>query len=124
MKRVWQTMDGAIFDDELDAAKHEEKIFAQVKMWDKDGIPTSDCSDAMFVQLIGGNAAAIFKQMNKVHYDSLEVSDSEICEGDEGWWYWDEYGECYRPFSSMLVLGLRKIFADKKSADIKSCFPF
>lgn len=124
MKRVWQTLDGAIFNDELDAAKHEEKIFAQVKMWDKNGIPTSDCSIAMFVQLIGGNAAAIFKQMNKTNGESFEVSDSEMCEGDEGWWYWDEFGECYQPFSSMLVLGLRQIFENKNSDYIKSCFSF
>ena len=124
MKRVWQTVDGAIFNDELDAAKHEEEILAQVKMWDRDGIPTVNCADAMFVHLIGENAATIFKQMNKVSGDSIEISDSEMCEGDEGWWYWDEYGECYLPFSSMLVLGLRKIFENKNSADIKSCFSF
>lgn len=124
MKYVVQTADGAIFHDELDAAKHEEEIFAQVRMWDRDGIPTCDCSDAMFVQLIGDNAATIFKQMNKVHNDSIEVSDSEMCEGDEGWWYWDELGECYQPFSSMLVLGLRKIFENKNSDYIKSCFSF
>lgn len=121
MKRVWQTIDGATFIDELDAAKHEEQLRDKIAMWDTAGHPTLDCSHAMYVRLRGEDAAEIFKHMNETHPDSIEVSDNEICNGDEGWWYWDEY---YVPFDASLVLALRKIFENKNSTEIKSCFSF
>lgn len=122
MRKVWQTLDGVIFTDELDAAKHEHSLLSKVQMWDREGVPTTDCSQAMFICLRGEDAVRIFKQMNEAHPDSLTVTNQEMCDGDEGWWYWDEYGEQYIPFASSLVLALRNIFKDKNYDEVKNCF--
>jgi hypothetical protein len=122
MKRVWQTLDGAIFTDEYVAAKHEHTLLSKVQMWDREGTPTEDCSNAMFICLRGEDAVTIFKQMNEAHPESLTVTNREMCDGDEGWWYWDEYEERYIPFNSSLVLALRTIFANKNSDEVKNCF--
>jgi hypothetical protein len=124
MRRVWQTLDGAIFTDQLDAAKHENTLRAKVKMWDKEGFPTDDCSNAMFICLRGEDAVKLFKKMNEECPDSINVTDHEMCDGDEGWWYWDEYGEEYIPFTASMVLAFRTIFADKNSDEVKNCFSF
>lgn len=96
METVYRTLDGKIFSQSADAAMHEEKILAQVKMWNWDGDPITDTSQAIVVHLIGNQAGAIFKDMIAANeFETDGISDSVIDDEDTGWFYWNEYQECY-----------------------------
>lgn len=111
MKRVWQTVDGKIFTDQLAAANHEEDVIQGISMWDWDGNPVDECSNAMIVRLIGENAAHNFKMFNANDNGSVPVSDKEIGDGDEGIWFWNEYDECYCPIELKVIRALSKILS-------------
>lgn len=110
MKRVWQTADGKIFTDQLDAAKHEKEMMQGITMWDWDGTYTTDCSNAMIIRLVGENAAHNFKLINNNDCPSVLVSDASIKDGEEGIWFWDEYTEQYVPIVSQVLKALTKVF--------------
>ena len=112
MKRVWQTVDGKTFTDQLDAAKHEEEITQGITMWNFDGERVNECGHAMIVRLVGENAASNFKMFNANDHNSVPVSDAEICEGDEGIWFWDEYGEKYTPIEPKVIRALSQILRE------------
>lgn len=112
MKRVWQTVDGKVFTDQLDAAKHEKEVLQGITMWDWDGNRTDDCSNTLIVRLVGENAAYNFKQINANDNNSVPVSDAEICEGDEGIWFWDEYAEKYTPIDPVVIKALSKVLSE------------
>lgn len=96
METVYRTLDGKIFRDSADAAMYEQQILAQVKMWNWDKNPTNDTSQARVIHLIGAQAGAIFKAMVAANeFETDEISDSDIDDDDTGWFYWDEFQECY-----------------------------
>ena len=106
MTQVWKTLDGAIFYDELDAAKHEQAILQQVEMYGWEKEKTSDAADARLIHLSGEGAGAIFKAMVRENV-AESVSEEELQEWmkdeDTGWFYWDEYDECYRYLDPQIV---------------------
>lgn len=112
MKRVWQTVDGKTFTDQLDAAKHEEQILQGISMWNWSGDQVEECDQAMIVRLIGENAARNFKMFNANDCNSVPVSDKEISDGDEGIWFWDEYEECYHPIELKAIRALSKVLSE------------
>lgn len=112
MKRVWQTVDGKVFTDQLDAAAHEEEIMQGITMWNWDGHRTKECALARIVRLVGESAARNFKLINANDEDSPSVSDAEICEGDEGIWFWDEYSERYTPIDTKTIEILSKVLSE------------
>lgn len=112
MKRVWQTVDGKVFTDQLDAAKHEEEILQGITMWGWDGNHTEECGNAMIIRLIGENAARNFKSFNNNDSNSMPISDGEICDGDEGIWFWDEYSERYIPVEPKAIRALSKVLSE------------
>ena len=112
MKVIYETIDGKQFSQAADAEQHERKLNAQVKMWGFDGEPTTNCANAYVVYLKGDYAADLFKQMNEQCPDSAPVPDKDICSGDEGVWYWEEYGECYVPVTMKTAELLSKVFSE------------
>ena len=109
MQVIYETIDGRQFSQAADAEQHERKLNAQIKMWDFEGNPTTDCSNARVVYLKGEYAADLFKQMNEQCPDSISVSDREISSGDEGVWYWDV--EQYVPMDADTMRILSKAFS-------------
>lgn len=112
MKRVWQTVDGKVFTDQLDAEKHERDMLQGITMWDWNGDHTKDCGNAMIVRLVGKNAAHNFKLINNNDYDSMPISDKEIGDEDEGIWFWDEYEECYHPIDLKAIKAFSTILSE------------
>lgn len=112
MKRVWQTVDGKVFTDQLDAAKHEEEVLQGITMWNFEGARVNECTQAMIVRLVGKNAAHNFKLCNANDNNSAPITDSEICDGDEGIWFWDEYSESYLPIEVKTIRALSKILSE------------
>jgi hypothetical protein len=113
MKQVWQTYDGQIFDDVLDAQRHEERIIGKVRMWDRRGRATTDTANAMLVHLADTEAASIFLSM--AHHNPSD--DEDYCKGIEedvyGWFYWDEGLEEYRWLDDELISAIQKCASEK-----------
>lgn len=112
MKRVWQTVDGKTFTDQLDAEKHEQDMLRGITMWNFDGERVNECDQAMIVRLVGKNAARNFKLINNNDYNSMPVSDKEIGDEDEGIWFWDEYEECYCAIEFKVIKAFSKILRE------------
>ena len=98
MKQVWKTLDGELFEDSLDAQRHEEEIKQQVRMWNRKHDKTEDTTEAIVVHLSGKTAAKIFLAMIDENPDEMgDASEScGIQEEDDGWFYWDDCAEHYR----------------------------
>ena len=105
MQTVYGTIDGKVFNEISDAAKHEQAVLAQVKMWDWENDRTIDTSNARVVHLIGNGAGKMFKDMiasNPNDWQNAAVGDT-IEDDDNGWFYWDEYNDTYRYIDSEIV---------------------
>ena len=116
MTQVWKTLDGAIFYDELDAAKHEQAILQQVEMYGWEKRKTADTANARLVHLSGEGAGAIFKTMareNVAEFATQEEIEDWMGDEDTGWFYWDEFSDCYRYLDQRIVDPI--IFANQKS---------
>ena len=108
MKQTWKTIDGALFGDATDAEKHEREVRDRCRMWDREGTPTDDTSNAFIVHLVGDNAGEVFLNIAK-------AQEAEYyCEGIEpdisGWFLWDEGYETYRWIDSDTVAALARIW--------------
>lgn len=104
MQQIWQTLDGETFTDSFEAEKHERQILSQVKMWDWDKESTTDTSRARLVYLSGDKAGAIFAAMidaNDKEYAPLNTD--QIDTDDTGWFYWDDFEDCYRYIDDSIV---------------------
>lgn len=114
MKQVWQTVDGRVFNDELDAAKYEQSLFtAHMQMIDFDGNITDKCSQTFLVHLISDQAAEIFIAMNAADPDSVSIPPEDISEGDTGWWFWSMNEERYIAISDSDFKRFSKFFGAK-----------
>ena len=65
MELIYRTFDGKEFDNEADAAYHENCIKDGLMMWDRLGNPTDKISDAFIVYFKNANAAAYFDVLAK-----------------------------------------------------------
>ena len=93
MEIIYRTIDGKEFDNEADACYHEGVIKDNVKMWNRNGIPTKETDSAFVLYLADEDASKAFLAMAKAQGDDLA---SSICEGDYGIFYWDECEGTYR----------------------------
>lgn len=98
MKQVWKTLDGACFEDTLDAQRHEEEIKQQVCMWNHKHDKTEDTTEGIVIHLSGRIAADVFLAMMDENPNEIDDASKScgIVPGDEGWFYWDDYAEQYR----------------------------
>ena len=96
MKIVYRTIDGELFDEEMDAIKHERTVLSQVKMFDRQGHPVTATDYAYLIHLSGEKAGRIFAAMVEHNPEEYQDIDSSVIdEDDTGWFYWDESDETY-----------------------------
>ena len=93
MEIIYRTIDGQEFKSDHEAQHHELQLFQDIKMWNRNGIPTKETTSAFVVYLADENASKAFLAMAKAQGDDLA---SSICEGDYGIFYWDECDGVYR----------------------------
>lgn len=104
MKQVWQTLDGRMFGDATDAEKHEREILNCVKMFDPDGNPTTDTTQAVAVCLTDIHSADIFIDM--VKHNEFDGIHRGIFSEDIGVFFWDDYESKYRFISDASLAAL------------------
>ena len=110
MKQVYQTIDGRIFNEAADAEMYEQEIRQQVKMWNWSGKRTDNTAEARIIHLNSEEAAVIWNTMARENPE--ENGDFTFCEGDTGWYYWDEYSDKYRYIDPELVAALQNAIQD------------
>lgn len=113
MKKVWQTIDGALFGDATDAEKHEREVRDRCRMWDGEGNPTEDVMNAIILHLKGEMAGAVFIDIAKAQgaQDFLGGIDEDI----SGWFMWDESREEYILVDTDLLAALARIWLSNES---------
>lgn len=108
MQTVYRTLDGQIFTEPADAEKHERFINGIVKMYNRRGDRAYDTSMCVVVQLIGPEAAGVFRKMIESNPEDyiLEDFECQICEEDTGFFYWDDMAERFRWIDDDIVNAL------------------
>ena len=100
MELIYRTFDGKEFDNEADAAYHENCIKDGLMMWDRLGNPTDKISDALIVYFKNTNAAEYFDVLAKEqcgHPDEFDTT-TRI-----GFYVWDEWDAEYRHVEADIV---------------------
>jgi hypothetical protein len=104
MRTLYETLDGTTFGDITDAEKHERALLEQVQMWDWNKNRTENTAQARLIRLTGEGAGAMLRAMMANNPDEYEtLSPDQIDDNDNGWFYWDEYGEQYRYIDSEII---------------------
>ena len=105
MRIVYIAFDGKEFDKEEVCREYEETLKSTYMMWDRKGLETDNPDHAMFLLLKAEGAGAAFIKAceNKGTYHN------GICEGDFGFFYWDEWNEEYRYLEKPLLDALETI---------------
>lgn len=96
MQTVYKTLDGQIFEDTLEAQKHEEHLLQCVKMWNWVNERTTNTVQARLLHLTGEDAGKMFKAMVAANREEHEFADDQFDDEDNGWFYFDEYASKYR----------------------------
>ena len=108
MQIIYRAFDGKEFDNEADCCYHESEIKDGIIMLDRNGKPTDETSNALFVWLRDVSANLAFHAMAKAQCDDMV---SSIAEGEDyGLFYWDEGWDEYRwvdkeVFNGLMVIG-------------------
>lgn len=110
METVYRTFDGRIFREPADAMQHEQSIIEHLEMWDRDGNPTTDTRNAMFVHMHDETGAKMFLDAAKANEDITEgIGSAE----DYGFYYWNEYQDYYQYVDSDVLRVLVKLLDAK-----------
>ena len=111
MKQVWRTYDGAYFEDGTDAAKHEQHLAEQLEMYNQQGYPTEDTTNALFLNIKTEAGARIFLKAVAANED--DGITEGIYEDSTGWHYWDEWSDQYRYIETSVIRTFAKLFGAK-----------
>lgn len=111
MKQVWRTYDGSYFDDGTDAAKHEQHLAEHLEMYDREGNPTEDTANALFLNIKTTAGAKIFLKAVAANED--DGITEGIYEDSTGWHYWDEWSDQYRYIETPVIRAFVKLFGAK-----------
>lgn len=111
MKQVWRTYDGKCFGDGTDAAKHEQHLAEQLEMYDREGNPTEDTANALFLNIKTIAGAEIFLKAAAANEEDGIATG--IHETSTGWHYWDDWDEQYRYIETPVIRTFAKLFGAK-----------
>ena len=107
MEIIFRTVDGKDFTSELEARKHESKLYDGVIMFNRSNERVYKTSEAFLVWLKDKNANLAFHAMAEMEKDELVKS---ITKGEDyGLYYWDEELDEYRWIDPDMLEGLIKI---------------
>ena len=105
MRIVYIAFDGKEFDKEEVCREYEENLRDTFVMWDRKGNETDDPDHAMFLLLKTEGAGAAFIKACESH----GTYSAGICDGDIGFFYWDDWNETYRYLEKPLLDALETI---------------
>ena len=92
MRIAYIAFDGKEFNREEDCREYEERLRDTFVMWDRKGLETDNPDHAMFLLLKTEGSAKVFIGCCEAQC----TLNTGICDGDIGFFYWDEWDEEYR----------------------------
>ena len=104
MEIIYRTFDGKEFNNEADAAYHENSIRDDLAMWDGVGRIVDEPSKAFMVYFATPEARKCFKFLA-----DKEDCIAEFAASNVGLYYWDECDEIYRPVDMSMAKTLVKV---------------
>lgn len=112
MELIYRTVDGQEFDNEADAAYHENCIKEGLMMWDRLGGHTEHIIDAFVVYFKDDAAAKYFDYLSEKQRGKLDEfsTTSRI-----GFFLWDEWAEEYRHIDSEVIKVMAIAFNEVKT---------
>ena len=105
MRIAYIAFDGKEFNREEDCREYEAKLRNTYVMWDRKGVETDNPDHAMFVLLKDEGAGAAFTKA----CEAQVTLHAGICDGDTGFFYWDEWNEEYHYLERSLLDAIETI---------------
>ena len=105
MRIVYIAFDGKEFDKEEVCREYEEALKDNFVMWDRKGLETDDPDHAMFLLLKTEGAGAAFIKA----CEAQDTYHAGICDGDIGFFYWDDWNEEFRYLEKPLLDALETV---------------
>ena len=105
MRIVYIAFDGTEFDSEFACRDYERSKMNSFRMWDRKGNETNDPDNALFVLLKEEDAGKAFIGLCN---DSGSPCTG-ICEGDVGFYYWNDWNDEYLYLEAPVLDAIEKI---------------
>ena len=112
MELIYRTIDGQEFDNEADAAYHENCIKEGLMMWDRVGNRTDRITDAFMVYFEDEAAAKYFDYLSKEQSGRPDEFDTAY---RVGFFVWNEWDAEYRHIESDIIKVMATAFNEVKA---------